>query len=351
MAERGRKPKEYPPGKRPVYVTIMIAEEALNLLPKDKSRSKAIEHAIYITYGKPSQLQYDELIIQREKLVEQLEKAMEHQRHAEKEVSEIQNQLQYIDNRLKELDDAKREEKDDLYFAVFMLRKAVHIAINNKMWKEQFFNEIGIEFNYNQFIKDFYKNYEEILTSSEDEVIQKYNVKFDRNKVKNKDAYEKYHNEYKSIENKGSSEKSNSESKVENKIETTNPSEKVNNYLPEEIVCIIREKIVNDIREGSGWLKDLLNNRNRFELYRDEFKGLGIKADFEKMFSDIVNKYEYFQNLSVEEFISQYKIEFSEKDITSPQEFEILKERCQQKLKNIQENPSIDNSSSQGGDQ
>ncbi len=259
MAERGRKPKEYPPGKRPVYVTIMITEEALNLLPKDKSRSKAIEHAIYITYGKPSKLQYDELIIQREKLVEKLEEAMEHQRQIEKEVSEIQNQIQYIDNRLKELDDTKKKEMDGLNFAVFVLRKAIHNAVksNMKLQKEEFFNEIGIKFNYKQFNNDFHRDYGEILTLSNEEMIQRYNIKFTENNISNKKAYENYYSEYKSSESNKVSlvKESNPENKVENKIEFTNTT---NNLSV--------SSNVNEIQEGKNEIKESESNIENIDI-------------------------------------------------------------------------------------
>ncbi len=301
--------------------------------------------------------QEEEITRNYQKQIEEINKEKEETKKEREDIAiQIQSLKNLLNQKIKEKEEKERKEKDDLYFAVFMLRKGIHNGVKSsmKLQKKEFFNSLGIEFNYDQFIKDFHRDYGEILKLSEDEMIQKYNVKFDKSKVKDETIYNSFRKEYENGKNKGSSEKSSSESKVENKTATTNTVNNlsVNSIKNFEIVCIIRTKIENDIRKSKskGWLKDLLTNNERFNLYSKQFNELGIEADFRKMFSDVVNDYENFQTMPVEDFISKYQIMFSGK-INSIQEFEMLKEGCQQKSKNIQETTFIESRSIQGGDQ
>ncbi len=261
MSNRGRPRKKYPPGKEPVFVTVRITREAKDLIPKNVSVSKAFEEWIYTTFGNPRKLKYDELLKMKEELIKEIEEFKKHQQiELETELEPKMNKLKYIENQLKEMEDLKQKEMDGLNFAVFVLKKAIQNAnkSNQKLWKEQFFNELGIEFNYDLFRTDLFKEYGKILELSNEEMIQRYNIKFTDNKVSNKEAYQKYYSEYKNSVKSDNSEIKESESIIknnikENKIETINTT----NNLPVSSNVNEIQEVKNEIKESESNIENI----------------------------------------------------------------------------------------------
>ncbi len=300
----------------------------------------------------------------------QLEELNKQKEDINKQMEYIQMQIQLHENQKKESSKKDEESKKKKEKAVYLIRQKIvmekktgprrlkEIYNSTDLFKKftSSLLDMGISARFKELLEYAMNNYDQFMNLPSEVIVTHYDVK-----IIDEEAFEKYSSRYEesnqseNIQNNTSTEQvSNSvnssisesdkgsvkesisdiEKKVENKIETTNSTARL---AEPQIVCIIRTKIERDIKESgkTEWLKDLLINENRFKLYKYQFEGLGIKADFNKMFSDVANDYENFQNMPIEEFISKYEIEFSEKDFNPGYEYSVLKEICEQKLKNI----------------
>ncbi len=187
---------------------ILLSPRAKQLLGQhpEFNLSKAVDLMILNTFGNPEDLELYKLDEQIKELEDDTKGLEELIKQKEAKEMQLQTLKALRDQKIKEREEKKQKEMDGLNFAVFVLRKAIHNAVksNMKLYKEQFFNELGIEFDYEIFNKDFYKDYGKILELTSEEMIQRYNIKFTESKVSNKEAYEKYYNEYKGVKTNNS---------------------------------------------------------------------------------------------------------------------------------------------------
>jgi len=84
---------------------------------------------------------------------------------------------------------------EDNKFAVALLKKDVRHSLsisktNPHLKKRNFYESIGVEFNYEKLCKDLAKDYQKILKMSDEELTKEYEISFNISKVRDKNLFE-----------------------------------------------------------------------------------------------------------------------------------------------------------------